>query len=354
MRRKPRRHGGPDFVLSVVVALLASAAGRDARPQDPPPAETQPPAATAEPAPAPAAGAPDQQAEKTTSLSAEVIEVSGSVDRALPGVSPLESDGWIVVTVGDRLDSRTQVRTGLRSHVNLRFGETTIVSVRSATHASIDQFYRSATAEHVRVDLGYGTVRGGSSRGRYRSDVIVNSTVATLAKRGTEGWEMWVEPMTGRFRIALAEEGLVEAIQRLSADRQVSRTVRPGEYATEDNIANLWINQAAFDRLVQFYKTEWVTSSDAEFALEQDRGFAVLGPAGAGVVDLSQRTSARFVLDQTAARMPDMPRLDTVILRPLRRPEGNFGTGPVFRVLAPRTAARLTGRSGDGLRRFGK
>ena len=69
--------------------------------------------------------------------------------------------------------------------------------------------------------------------GKLRSDVVVDSTVATLAKRGTEGWQMRVEPMTGRFKISLAEYGLVDAVSKLRAAGRMSRTVRPGEYVTE-------------------------------------------------------------------------------------------------------------------------
>lgn len=311
-----------------------------------PPAEPSagPNEANTQPKAEPAAS-PDAQAEpaEEAALMAEVIEAAGAVDWAAEGVSPLASEGWTAVQVGDQLKGGTLIRTGLRSHVNLRFGETTIVSIRSATHASIDQFYRSATTEHVRVGLGYGTVRGGSSEGRYRSDVQVNSTVATLAKRGTEGWEMWVEPATGRFRISLAEKGLVEAIQRLAGNRRRSRSVRPGEYATQNNIANMWINQAAFDRLVEFYEAGWLSGGDAEFALNQDTGLGALAPGGGEVVAQSQRVSATFARQQSTVGAPVIPPPNLLVMQPIRRPEGNFGTGPTFRVLRPAGLRAVSG-----------
>ena len=249
--------------------------------------------------------------------SAVVIEVVGTVDRASPGVSPLALQGWTAIGLDDRLPPGTQIRTGLRSHVNLRFGETTTVSVRSATHASIDQFYRSATTENVRIGLAYGTVRGGSTEGRLRSDVVVDSTVATLAKRGTEGWQLWVEPMTGRFRVSLARHGLVEAIQKLglAGDRRISRTLRPGEYVTADTIANLWIRQAVFDRIVTFYEANFLTEADAEFTTANTRGFGTLAPGGGtSLVDLSERVSAEFILAQTAGTLPVGQMLPTTAL----------------------------------------
>jgi hypothetical protein len=285
---------------------------------------------------------PDQNQnakEQVETLPAEVIEVSGTVEWARRGISPVASEGWKPVKVKDRLQPGTQIRTGLRSHVNLKFGETTFVAIRSATHAGLDQIYRSATTEHVKIGLGYGTVRGGSVEGTVHSDVVVDSTVATLAKRGTEGWEMRVEPMTGRFRISLAEYGLVEAIKKLQGDRRVSREVRPGEYATNANIANMWIKQDIFDRNIQFFEAEAVTVADADFSAESSRGYGILAPGGGStLVDASMRRNSEFVLEQIAERYPDDARPPTTVIRPARpvaRPDGNFGTGQTFRVLLP-------------------
>ena len=209
--------------------------------------------------------------------------------------------------------------------------------MRSATHASLDELYRSANTEHVKLGLGYGTVRGGSVEGTIRSDVRVESTVATLAKRGTERWQMHVEPVTGRFQISLAEHGLVEAIQKLRSPRRTARTVRPGEYANETNIANMWIKQDIFDRNVKFYQAEALTLADEEFTTENTRGYAGLAPGGgSSLVDLSARVNADFVLDQIEANTPpSVQPPTTAVLQPVRRPEGNFGTGGIFRVLVP-------------------
>ena len=285
-------------------------------------------------------GGQDQTGDKTEVPAAVVIEVEGSVEWAGPGVAVLADEGWTPVELNDRLEAGQQIRTGLRSHVNLRFGEATFVSVRSATYASIDQFYRSATAESVRLDLAYGTIRGGSTEGEVRSDVTVESAVAALIKRGTEGWEMQVEPMTGRFRISLARYGLVEAIHKLRSGRRVLRSVRPGEYATERNIANMWIKQDIFDRNVQFYQAEALTLADAEFTAINTRGYGTLSPGGGStLVDLSARVNAVSVLDQLSGGLPPSTGPpSTVVLTPLPilRPEGNFGTGGIFRVLLPR------------------
>lgn len=269
-----------------------------------------------------------------------VIEVKGSVDKAARGISPLADKGWTPVKQNDKLSSGTQIRTGLRSFVNLRFGLTTIISVRSATHANIEQFYQSATSENIRVGLAYGTVRGGSTKSTIHSDVIIDSPIATLAKRGTEGWQMWIEPATGRFNISLAQHGLVEAIQKMGVDQTRSREVRPGEYATQDNIANMWINQDIFDRNVQFYEPQWITEADATFTTFNNRGYGSLAPgAGNMLIDFSQRVSAEFVIQQTGSNRPFgtiLPNLAILQPGPIRRPEGNFGTGNTLRILFPR------------------
>ena len=279
-------------------------------------------------------------------LPALVIEVNGAVEWARPGVSPLESAGWTPVKWKDRLPAGTQIRTGLRSSVHLQFGKTTVVAMRSATHASIDQLYRSATTEHVRLGLAYGTVRGGSVEGKVRSDVVVDSTVATLAKRGTEGWEMQVESMTGRFKISLAEYGLIEAMQKLRSPGRRSRSVRPGEYVTDVNIANMWIKQDIFDRNVTFYQADAVTVADADFTAENTRGYGVLAPGGGStLVDASTRVSSDFVLDQIAERFPGGMLPPTTVItptQPIQRPEGHFGTSQTFRVMLPEAAQKKT------------
>lgn len=284
-------------------------------------------------------------------LPAIVMEVGGTVEWAAAGVSVLASDGWTPVKVDDKLEPGTQLRTGLRSYVNLKFGESTVCSVRAATHASIDQFYRSATTEVVRMGLGYGTIRGGSNEGEIKSDVTVDSTVATLAKRGTEGWQIQVEPATGRFNISLAQYGLVEAIQRLGNQRTATKTVRPGEYATNRNIANLWINQAIFDRNVNFYDAGSITISESDALATSTSGYGMITPGGGlTVVDASARANAEWVSDQVARNFPpDRPRPSTIVIprgpNVISRPEGNFGTGNSFRALLPTTENNRTSSS---------
>lgn len=308
-----------------------------------------------------AQGAPSQPpaaapvvAEKLP-LPGKVIEVEGSVDWALAGISASAKDGWTPVKLNDELKPGTQVRTGLRSRVNIQFGETTVVSLRSATYASLDQLHRSADVESVRIGLAYGTVRGGSSEGTIRSDVIVDSPVATLAKRGTEGWQLEVEAATGKFKVSLSDYGLVEAIQKLGGDKTKSKSVRPGEYATDANLSNLWLEQDIFDRSVVFYSPSGTTEADAKFTLTSSRGMGVMAPGGGSDLwDYSDRLSADWVLGQIAERSPSgttPPNIAVGQRGPIDRPEGNFGTPITFRAMIPEFQAERSkaNRKGKGI-----
>lgn len=271
-------------------------------------------------------------------LPATVIEVHGSVQWARPGVSVLKNEGWNPVKWKDQLTAGTQIRTGLKSWVHLQFGKTTVVALRSATHASLDQLYRSATTEHIKIGLGYGTVRGGSVEGKIRSKVTVDSTVATLAKRGTEGWEMNVEPGTGRFRISLAQHGLVEAIRKLRGTGRNSRSVRPGEYVTDINIANMWISQDIFDHNVQFYQADSVTVADLEFTNTNPSGLGVINPGGGlAIANSAGRMNSDFVIQQIQQNFASNMLPPTVVIVPdsNRRREGDFGTTDTFKILLP-------------------
>ncbi len=286
-------------------------------------------------------------AEPVTELKARVIETAGMVAWAPLGTDVLDAAAWKPVSVDDEFGGGVQIRTGLRSHVTLQFGDDTVVSVRRATLASIDQFYRTGEAKSVRLGLGYGAIRGGTTEGELRSDLTVESPVATLAKRGTEGWEMYVEPYTGGWRISLARTGLVEALESATGRR---RLVHPGEYANARNIARAWINQAMFDRVVRFVSADMLTAAEVDFTTHGRGGAAPITLDGAAdLLDFSGRTppstfaaAGREAL-QSAARMAALSsQFDTLLVTP--RPEGNFGVPPVQFLIDARDLRRLRGR----------
>ncbi|MFQ5491261.1 MAG: hypothetical protein ACE5GE_11110 [Phycisphaerae bacterium] len=286
----------------------------------------------------PADPANDTPKPEAADLSAKVVEVTGDVKTAPTGTSPTAGDAWKPVAVDDLLPAGSLIRTGIRSHLILMFGDNTVINIKRVTLASIDQFYQTQTQQTVRLGLGYGAVRGGSAEGRLRSDVIIDSTVATLAKRGTEGFEMQVEPYTGRFTISLSRQGLVEALQKLTQQR---RLVRPGQYTNQLNIAKMWIKQDRFDRQVTMQADPAMTASDMDFTIDNPRGFAAISPgSGNQTFELAGRNPRNL---DTRIRRPrrnrplPLRRADMVVIdrRPIRRPDGNFGVPDNPRILVP-------------------
>ena len=281
--------------------------------------------------------------ETKTPLMATVIEVAGGVDYAPVDADPLDATAWKPVTTDMKLGADTQIRTGLRSHCTLLFGEKpdqTVISVRRATLACIADVYRSKTEQRIRIGLGYGAVRGGSTEGTLRSDVVIDSPVATLAKRGTEGFEMEVAPVGDFFRVSLARSGLVTALSRT---QDMRRTVRPGQYVSQRTIARTWVNQESFDRTVRFFDVGSMSAADTQFTTRAATGLGSVAPGGGrDLRDLAAR-------DTSVRRRPGLPPLHnmtTVLFRPMttQRPEGNFGFGRRLRVMAPLTDAHRLGR----------
>ena len=176
-----------------------------------------------------------------------------------------------------------------------------------------------------------------------------------MAKRGTEGWQIIAEPVSGRFEISLARSGLVDAVKEGRGQRRNVRVVRPGEYVNQDNIANMWIDQEIFDRNVQFCAVAGMTLCEQDIANENTMGLSVLSPgAGSAVLGLSGRVNAGWTMAQIEANFPTAAGAQperfrpegalppTTLLLPIQRPEGNFGTpesytpSAKYQVLVPR------------------
>jgi len=304
-----------------------------ARPVQPAPA----PSSTANPSPttrpAQSQAAQPAGADDAEALKAKVIEVEGTVEFALGDADAFDLKAWKPVTVDMELAPDTQIRTGMRSHCTLQFGEgpnITVIQLRRGTQAKILEYRRTIDEQRIRIGLGYGAVRGGSSEGTLRSDVVVDSTVATLAKRGTEGWEIEIEPVSGTFRISLSRSGLVEAFSKATGE---SQEVEPGEYVSDSTIARLWINQDIFDRAIEFYEPFSLTEYEVEFMFAETTGYSSLGNSGHELYGIASRRP-----QQLGVPTGGYPGVGTVVLQPapVSRAEGNFGFGQTFRVLVGR------------------
>ena len=153
-------------ILAVCFALPNAAAAEDAATQskkdEPAEPSTQPqPTGRAGPATDTAAVGPASKPTATAPASApagtemaEVISVSGSAQRRLPG----EDQQWQPLEVGELLDLRTIIRTGLGAKVVLMFGDRSEVIIANATKVGIGRF--SKRENLVRIHLGPCAARG--------------------------------------------------------------------------------------------------------------------------------------------------------------------------------------------------
>lgn len=311
---RPIARFGPLAILFSAGLVAAPVAGQPAATQP----ATQP--ATTQPATTQPAG---------TALSAVVRKVSGTVVYAAPG----KPGTWKPVRVGDRLASGTRIRTLFRSSVILTFAESTVVQINPLTSTRITAALVAPAEEKIRIDLQYGEVRAGVAERQVRTDLTIRSPNATLARRGTEGISFFSERFTGRFRIALAGEGLIEVIDQATGGR---RSVLPSQYVTEQMVN--WIETAKFDRAVTLAPTAGLTSDELAFVVDHDGGRGVVSPAaGSAITKLAggsagnTATRALGVSSGGGAGLTPTALDDLIDAggRPKRRrnEEGNFGFG---------------------------
>ena len=224
--------------------------------------------------------------EKAEQLKARVVSVAGAASWAPAAASPTDKQAWKAVQVGDEYDAGTQIKTSLRSAVVLTFGDDTVVKIERMTLASIDQFHKSATTKTTRLGLGYGAVRAGVAEGALRSDFAVDSPVATLSKRGTDGIYFYQEPRTGRFVISLARAGELEILHRI---RQQLRLLRRGENVTQRLLD--FILRSQIDRNFHFF-TGGLTNAELQFEMRNTTGLSILNPGKPFLRQVTETVSA--------------------------------------------------------------
>ncbi len=254
---------------------------------------------------------------------ARVILVTGNVSFATVNAQGERGD-WRPAKVGDLLPAGTQIRTQIRSKVGLSFGDNTVVVIDRATLASIDQYQRTGDSQTVGLGLGHGMIRGSAVETALRSDMTIQTPTATLSKRGTRDFGIEYDPSTGRFQAWLGGEGLVEAINWLTAQ---SRLVRPGQYATQAMLR--WIETLSTDRWVPVVDTFGMTSSEMTFNREQGQnsGLAVTNPGGGATTFAGPGASTPLSVSGTAQQGTQILPLNIAPgVTVIPRPEGNFGT----------------------------
>lgn len=304
------------LMLSGILALAADAitSAQNATTQ---PADAPTGAATPQPTTLPADAKP---------ITAKVIELKGDVRFA-----PLGSTDYKPARVGDEFPPETVVLTGLRSSAVLKIGEDdtyTAVVIDPASKTLLSELFVTQEKKQVRIGVGYGQVRAGVVEGGLKSDFTVSSPVATLSKRGTWGFGLYMQrPDT--FEIFLLDQGLVDAFDKASGGH---RLVLPGELV--DKTMKRWAELA--NRLSNVPMIDVLGQSDVDVAynrLQQD-GLRVLNPEGGStiILNLSNASAAtnfaqlaRQALPQNFVSGNNRPnntgQFDRV------RTEGFFGTG---------------------------
>ncbi len=282
------------------------------------------------PATQPAASGQPDGAGQPSPAEAVVGTVQGMVQ-----VAPTKADGsvgeWRTPKEGDRLSAGTRIRTLFNSSLTIKFTDDTVIQIESGTMASIDDFRTTSDTKTVKLGIAHGAIRGASAETTLRSDLTIESPTAVLSKRGTVGYRIEYEPITGHFRISLETEGLVEALNKLTEE---FLKIRPGEYVTE--AMKRWLETAIFDDYISYTGTFGMTEGDAKFGAFHAGGVGYIEPSGGwdtrGLVGL--RNSR--IYEDTVYRQRGAGVIPPVIIRFPRlsgppsvgTPEGNFGTGP--------------------------
>lgn len=307
----PVREHGRTLVLAIATFIFATSAYSQS-PQDTSGAATQP--ADSQPA--------ASRAANPNRLRTRVIDVVGDVQAA-----PIDSEDWKPVKLDDELDELTKIRTGIFSSVKLLVGEEepyTAVLVESVSQMMISEAAKSPEAKRVRLGLSYGQIRAGVAEGGLRSEMTVDSPVATLSKRGTWNFGMYYERGTDRYEVFLLDRGLVQAINRL---RGTGQAVKPGERVTE--AARMFLDQAQIDKNIPIADVLGQGDIEVAFNRMDNDGLGVLGPGqGRAVfINLSNSTAASDFASLVDRSLQATPPLNVQPGGPIVRPEGFFGTG---------------------------
>jgi hypothetical protein len=290
------------------------------------------PAVVAQPAPAPV--------DKDATLRYLVTEVTGKVRYAEIGTDPKQDAGWTQAKVGDQLGAGLQIYVPpIRSRIKMvarPADPPTVILIEQGTLVGLSELHLDKTANVAksRVKLAYGAVRAGVAEGGTRSDMEIESPVATLSKRGTDIFRF--ESRNGRFTMSLSEQGrgLIEAIQTHSAEygglnQTRSRFVTPGQYVTQAMMRA--IDNVRFDRNVNVTDNFGLQGLDQMLTLMNNHGgFAFLLPPGNTTFNLTGAAPiSQTGLPQNGAQNQQVQNLllPTLTTPVKNAPSGSFGVG---------------------------
>ncbi len=274
-----------------------------------------------------------QPAEPTEALKATCIRLKGTVQYAPISAKSTDADVWKAVEIGHEYGQGVQIRTGIRSSALFKFGDDTVVLVDRSTLAAISEFHKTASVKKTRIGLDYGAVRAGVAEGGLRSDFAIDSPVATLSKRGTWDFAMWVERGTGRFDVRLSDRGLVEILNKHTGQ---TAQIRPNQFVTQAMM--FWADTAKFDRQVVLTDVFSQTLEEMTVYARSNTGRTGLDPAGNPVeegaagarttqiqtADLSGTISRELLAQAISGRRPQPTPPQPIVVTAR---EGDFGVG---------------------------
>lgn len=120
--------------------------------------------------------------KQVAGMKVTVVRVTGIAEKLIPG----ETEKWVEIKPGDKLDELTIVRTGMRSEVVLRFADRGEVTVNRCTKAGITEFRKHGAMVKTHIGLKYGVMQVTVDSTRGPVDARVSTPVATLSVRGSK------------------------------------------------------------------------------------------------------------------------------------------------------------------------
>ena len=261
-----------------------------------------------------AAAASTQAAGKL--LEVQVLDCVGMVQHRKLG-----QKSWQRTKLGDKLHAGMELRTALRSSVQLKLHDTVVVMLRSATRMGIEQLVRQAGEEKSRVSVRYGTIRAGVIEGEIKSSFQIVCPAAVLSREGTWGIEFWYDPSTGSYRGGVDTEGLINVINTITGRRM---GVRTGQYVT--SAMQRWIRTAKFNLTVQLTDQFGTSKVERTLYVNNPSGATAFDPAGSwSPHDLTRRGLQGTGLPGTG--IGQITPSGQVDLGRINYKFGNFGTG---------------------------
>ncbi len=184
---------------------------------------------------------------------AKIVKLTGKVQYKSPS-----DKTWKDAKVNDILKEGWEIRTGLRSAVLVKFQDTVVIHIRSATRIAITELSKEENKEHTRVLINYGTVRAGVLPKNIQSDFQIVCPTAVLSREGTWGIEFSYDPATGRYVAGLDTEGLIRVVNtltqremRLHPKQYVRQTLNLGDIPRITKLKATAIRSAIFAEAVE-------------------------------------------------------------------------------------------------------